>query len=334
MSASPRPSDAYARYVLGTMFVLTALNVMDRQVLAVLVEPVKTEFAMSDGEMGLLTGSAFALAHVLAMVPVARLADVGHRRNVIAAGLFLWSALTVLTGAARAYWHLFVTRVGVGACETVGSGPTQSLLSDYFPVERRGMALSVHASGGTVGAMAGFALGGLLADAVGWRWTFVCFGLPGLALTLVLLLSVREPGRGVVDGLADAGAVADDFGAAADGSTESSLRSVIGHLVRLRTYRHLMMAGALNAFANWSLLAWAAAAMMRGHGLTASDAGARLAASVTLFSAVGLITAGLVADRLGRRDLRWYMWLPATASAGAFPFLLLFLLLPDPDPET
>lgn len=336
MSAPSLPSDRYANYVLGTMFVLTALNVMDRQVLAVLVEPVKNEFGLSDAEMGLLTGSAFALAHVVAMVPVGRLADVGHRRNVIAIGLFLWSALTVLTGASRVYWHLFLTRVGVGASETVGSGPAQSLLSDYFSVARRGMALSVHASGGTFGAMAGFALGGLLADAVGWRLTFVCFGIPGLLLTLLLLLTVREPARGAVDGLSESvdgsssggeGAIAGERG----GEDDSSLWSVLRYLLGLRTYRQLLIAGALNAFANWSLLAWATAAMMRGHALSATEAGARIASSVTLFSAAGLIAAGLLSDRLGRTDIRWYMWLPAVASMLAYPFLLAFLLLPDPD---
>lgn len=314
------PGSRYASYVLGTMFALTALNVMDRQVLAVLVEPVKLEFGLRDAQMGLLTGSAFALAHVLAMVPVGRLADAGSRRNVLAIGLFLWSALTVVTGAARAYWHLFVTRVGVGACETVGNGPAQSLLADYFPVARRGMALSVHAAGGTFGAMAGFAIGGVLADLVGWRWTFVCFGVPGIALAGLLFATVREPVRGAVDGL-----VVDEAAPA------PSLRSVLAYLFGLRSFRHLLAAGALNSFANWGLLAWATAAMMRAHDLTAGEAGTRLAASVTLFSALGMLVAGVVADRLGRRDLRWYMWLPPIATLLGFPFLLGFLLAPDPE---
>jgi MFS family permease len=127
------PSRGYSRYVLGVCFALTALNVMDRQVLSVLVEPVKAEFGLSDSEMGLLTGTAFALSHALAMLPVARWADLGNRRDIIAGGIFIWSALTSLTGAAVAYWQIFVTRIGVGACETVGTGPAQSLLSDYFP---------------------------------------------------------------------------------------------------------------------------------------------------------------------------------------------------------
>lgn len=317
MSDAAATSRGHTQYVLGIMFTLTALNVMDRQVLSVLVEPVKQEFGLSDSQMGLLTGSAFALSHALAMIPVARLADLGSRRLVIATGLFAWSALTALTGAAQAYWHLFVTRVGVGACETVGSGPAQSLLSDVFPPERRGAALSIHASGGTFGAMAGFAIGGLLADAVGWRWTFVCFGAPGLLLAVVLWRTVAEPRRGTFDG-------------AASDEPPPSLGATVRFLGRIRSFRHVVLAASLNAFVNWALLSWAAAAMMRGHGLSATEVGVRLAASMTLSSALGLIAAGYLTDRLGRRDTRWYLWLPAAASVGAIPFSVAFLLWPDP----
>jgi len=109
-----------------------------------------------------------------------------------------------------------------------------------------------------------------------------------------------------------------------------SLGEAFRFLARLRSFRHIVIAGSLNSFANWALLSWAAAAMMRGHGLSAAEAGSRIAVSVTLFSALGLIAAGLLTDRLGRRDVRWYLWVPAIASFTAFPFLAAFLLLPDP----
>ena len=314
----PTPSPAYARYVLGVMFALTALNVMDRQVLSALAEPVKQEFGLSDLEMGVLLGSAFGFAHVVAMVPAGRLADRWSRRNVLGGGLFLWSALTSLTGLSQAAWHLFGARVGVAMGETVGSGPAQSLLADYFPVERRGGALSIHASGGTFGAMIGAALGAALGEAVGWRWTFVFFGIPGLALAGLLVATVREPTRGAVDGLAT-------------DEPAPPFVVVLRRLAGLPTFRHVVVAGSLNCLANYALLAWAAAAMMRGHGLSLAEAGSRLGFYVILVSALGVIAAGLIADRLGRRDLRWYLWWPSIASAGAFPFLAAFLVLPDPD---
>lgn len=311
------PSRAYANYVLGVCFGLTALNVMDRQVLAILVEPVKAEFGLTDSSMGVLTGTAFALSHTIAMLPVARWADVGNRRNIITGGLFAWSALTSLTGAAVAYWQIFLTRVGVGAMETVGTGPAQSLLSDYFPPERRAGALSLHGAGGTVGAMLGFAIGGMLADAVGWRWTFVYFGIPGLLLAVIMRLTVREPARGAVEGLAD--------------EAPPGIMETLGFLGRLATFRQVVVAGALNSLVSWSLLSWAAAAMIRAHGLEETDVGFRIAMGMTLPTAVGMILAGLVCDRLGRRDPRAYLIVPAAASVIAVPFTLGFLLAGDPD---
>jgi MFS family permease len=285
---------------------------MDRQVLAVLVEPVKAEFGLTDSEMGFLTGTAFALSHAFAMLPVARWADLGNRRDIIAGGIFIWSALTSLTGAAVAYWQIFVTRIGVGACETVGTGPAQSLLSDYFPPERRAGALSIHGAGGTVGAMAGFAIGAVLADAVGWRWTFVCFGVPGLLLAILMWVSVREPARGAIEGL--------------DGAEAPSVWETLRFLGGLRTFRQVVIAGSLNSIVSWSLLSWAVAAMQRAHALELTEVGPRLALSMTLPTAVGMIFAGFVCDRLGRRDPRSYLWLPAAASVIAVPFSLAFLL--------
>jgi len=310
------PSPAYSRYVLLSCFALTALNVMDRQVLSILIEPIRNEFSISDSLMGLLTGTAFALSHAVAMLPIARWADVGNRRDIMAAGMLIWSALTALTGAANAYWQLVLTRIGVGACETVGSGPAQSLLSDYFPPERRAGALSIHASGGTLGALVGFAIGGLLADLVGWRWTFVCFGVPGILLAVVMWLSVREPERGAIEGLQD--------------SEQPGFIETLHYLAGLRTFRQVVTAGAINATVSWSLLTWAAAAMMRAHDLTTAEVGGRLALTMTLPMAGGLVLAGVLSDRLGRRDSRWYLWLPAMASTLAVPFSLAALLSGDP----
>ena len=311
------PSPGAARYVLGVCFTLTALNVMDRQVLAILVEPVKAEFGLSDSDMGFLTGTAFALSHAIAMLPIARWADVANRKNIIATGLFVWSALTSLTGAAVAYWQIFLTRVGVGAMETVGTGPAQSLLSDYFPPERRAGALSIHAAGGTVGAMAGFAIGGLLADAVGWRWTFVCFGAPGLLLAAIMWATVREPARGAIEGL--------------DAGETPGIRETLRFLGALPTFRQVVIAGSLNSIVSWSLLTWAVAAMQRAHDLPLTEVGARLALTMTVPTAVGMVAAGMLCDRLSRRDMRAYLWIPAAASTLAVPFSIGFLLAGDPD---
>ncbi|MCE2391566.1 MAG: MFS transporter [Proteobacteria bacterium] len=296
--------------MLGVCFCLTAINVMDRQLLAILVEPVKLEFGVSDLAMGLLTGTAFAIFHALVGVPISRWADRGNRRSIIALGLFAWSALTVATGFAARFWQIFAARVGVGVGEAVGSGPAQSLLSDYFPPERRGLALSVHGSGGTLGALAGFALGGLLGELYGWRMTFVIFGLPGLLLAGVMWATVREPARD-------------------PGEPLDPLPEVARYLFGLPAFRQIAFAAALNAFASYALLSWNGSFLIRVHQLDLARAGLILGAGTALPTVLGMWAAGLVADRLGRRDARWYQWLPAAASLLCAPFFAFYLLLPN-----
>ena len=315
------PSRAYANYVLGVFFLLTALNVMDRQVLSLLIEPIKREFGVSDAAMGLLSGTSFTLLHVLAALPVSRWADRGNRRNLIAGGLLAWSALTAATGLARSYAQIFAARVGVGIGETVGSGPTQSLIADYFPPQRRAAALSILGSGGVVGSLLAFALGGLLAAAYGWRLTFVFFGVPGVILALLLSLSVREPIRGAVEGLVDSG-------------HNESVSDCVRFLGSLPAFRHVVADGALNAFANYTLLTWAQPFLMRSHGLSISRAGLTLALSMSACSALGLWASGFAGDRLGRRDPRWYCWIPALASSLSVPLVLAFLFAPGLETAT
>ncbi|MCH2169491.1 MFS transporter [Myxococcota bacterium] len=306
------PSRAYANYVLGVFFALTALNVMDRQVLALLIEPIKQEFQVSDAAMGLLSGTSFTIFHILAAIPVARWADRGNRRAIVTAGLFAWSALTAATGLARSYTHIFVARVGVGIGETVGSGPTQSLLSDYFPPERRATALSILGSGGVVGSMLAFGLGGLIGERFGWRLTFVFFGLPGIALAALLWSTVKEPIRGAVEGLQDS-------------AQTQSVGECIRFLLKLPAFRHVVLMGGLNAFANYTLIIWAQPFLMRSHGMSLSAAGLTLALGMSACSTLGLWVSGFAGDRLSRRDVRWYCYLPAVASSIAVPLSLGFL---------
>jgi len=325
MSTPPAPAESkdsnapyspgYSRYVLGILFCLTALNVMDRQVLATLNEPIKAAFGASDTAMGLLLGTSFTIFHVVSAIPIARWADHGNRRSIIAGGLFAWSALTAVTGAAQNFAHVFATRMGVGIGETVGSGPTQSLVADYFPPEKRAAAFSILGSGGVVGSMLGFALGGWLAQHFGWRLTFVFFGVPGVALAALLFFTVREPVRGAMDGIA----VSDE---------RDSVGRVVGFLFSLPSFRHVVAAGALNAFANYAMLSWAQAFLMRTHGLSIQDAGFTLALAMSASTTLGLWTSGFVGDRLGARDPRWYAWLPAGASVATVPLLVTFLLAP------
>ena len=333
-----RPRPAYA---LGLLAGLTVLNVMDRQLLAVLIDPIKRELGVSDAAMGLLTGTSFAVLHVVATIPIAVWADRGVRRSIIAWGLAIWSALTVLTGLARSFGEILAIRIGVGIGEATGSGPAQSLLSDYFPPERRATAIAVLVMGGPLGSMISFAAGGWLADLYGWRMAFVAFGAPGLLLALLIRFTLAEPTRGVLDAIRgpERGGEQGPGGEpahAADRETPEGLapmpfRAGLASLVAIPAVRCFVLASALNTVGIYAILVWAVPYMTRVHGFTTGEAGLRLAVASGLFTALGTLVCGPVADRLARRDARWLAWLPAATSALVLPFGLGFAFAPSGD---
>lgn len=304
--------------VLTLLAATTVLNVVDRQLLAVLIEPIKAELGVGDAAMGLLTGTSFAVLHVVATIPIAAWADRGVRRSIIALGLFLWSALTVWTGLARGYAEMFLIRVGVGVGEATAGGPAQSLLSDVFPPSRRATALSVLVMGGPLGSMVAFAGGGWIGEHYGWRVAFLAFGAPGLLLAAAIRLFVREPRRGAFDSTEGGPALPPlAFG--------RSMR----FLFEVPALRWMILASSLNTVAIYAVLVWAVPYMTRVHGLGTAEAGLRLAVASSLFTALGTLLCGGLADRLAARDVRWLAWLPAATCALALPFALGFALAPD-----
>jgi len=178
-------SDAYANYVVGVLFIVMMLNLMDRSILAIVLEPIKEELGVSDTALGLLSGFAFAIFYSAAGIPIARWADRGVRRSIIALGLVAWSGMTALSGLAQSFAQLVLARVGVGIGEAAGAPPTHSLLSDYFPPERRATILAIVSIGSAVGSISGAFVGGWLNELYGWRMAFFVVGLPGIAVALV-----------------------------------------------------------------------------------------------------------------------------------------------------
>ncbi|MGE4653170.1 MAG: MFS transporter, partial [Myxococcota bacterium] len=171
-----------SRYALGLLFVVYAVNHVDRQIRHILIEPVRLDLELSDAQMGALVGAAFAIFYTFAGLPIARWADRGNRRNIIAVALAIWSAMTVASGLARGFLTLMAARIGVGVGEAGCTPPAHSLISDYFPAERRATALSIYALGVPMGTLLGLAFGGYLADQVGWRMAFFVVGAPGVLL--------------------------------------------------------------------------------------------------------------------------------------------------------
>lgn len=311
-----KPSHKGRYYTLGLLTVVYSFNFIDRQLLAILQEAIKTDLHLSDGQLGLLTGFTFALFYVIAGIPIARWADKGNRRNIISISLFLWSFMTAISGFVQNYMQLLLARIGVGIGEAGGSPPSHSIISDVFPPESRASALGFYSTGVNIGILFGFLLGGWLNEAFGWRTAFMVVGAPGILLAIIVRFTLKEPIRGLMDNKQ-----ASDEGA--------SFKQVLSLLWNRKSFRHLALGSALTAFVSYSLVSWTASFMIRIHGMSTGELGTWLALIIGVGGAVGVFGGGVLADKLGIKDKRWYAWLPALVGLIALPFVILFCLAND-----
>ncbi len=306
-STNPYEKASARYYALVLLTIVYTFNFIDRQLLAILQESVKAELLLSDAQLGLLTGFAFAVFYVTAGIPIARWADKSNRRNIVALAIGTWSFMTAISGAAQNYLQLLAARVGVGVGEAGGSPPAHSIISDIFPPERRAGALSFYSMGVNIGVLFGFLFGGLLNDAFGWRVAFVVVGLPGIIIALLVRFTLAEPIRG----LADARTVNEEA---------EPLSQVLGLLWNRVSFRFMALGAAMNAFAVYSMNSWTASYFIRSYDMTSGEIGVWLALILGLGGAIGLLLGGLLAERLAQRDIRWYMWIPTIGAFIAVPF--------------
>jgi MFS family permease len=328
-----------AFYVVGLLMLANTLNHLDRQIISILAEPIKLEFALADWQLGVLTGLSFALLHGLVSLPLAHLADRTSRSRIVAACLGVWSIFTALGGLAQSYLQLLVSRVVVGVAEAGGSAPSQSLITDLVPRERRATALAVFSLGIPLGSFFGMAFGGILADTHGWRLGMIAAGLPGIALALLILMTVREPRRTLPGGASQPKTTALPFDM---NEFVGSVRSVFG----IATFRNITLGGACITFVNYSQAAFLASHFFRSHAeglqrITASDLvivglsfGASAFLGVVLGTAKGLpgvigtLWGGQLTDRLSARKPEWLATVPALATWLRIPLILGVFLSP------
>jgi predicted MFS family arabinose efflux permease len=304
--------------VLTILVLVYVFNFVDRNLMAILAESIKRDLDISDSQLGLLMGPAFALLYTVAGIPVARLADRHPRRMVLAIGLTVWSLATAASGLVRSFAQMTIARVVVGIGEASASPSAHSLLSDIFPPERRSSAIAIYNSGASIGIFAGLALGGYLSDTVGWRNAFLIVGLPGVLMALVVRYGLPEPQRGAADSLVDSG-------------EQASLSEVLRYLLGLRSFRHVLAASGLYAITSYAMITWSAVFMERVYHLSPSEFGTRLGMVVGLSGAIGAVAGGFVADALARRDERWLVWIAAIGGFSVLPFLLLFASSTTPE---
>lgn len=311
--ADPDYSAGYRHFVLLMLTLVYAFNFIDRQILVILQEPIKAEMGLADWQLGLLSGFSFALIYVTAGIPIAYLADRSNRRNIVAASLAVWSGMTAISGFAQNFAQLLLARVGVGLGEAGGSPPAHSMISDYYPPEKRATALSVYSMGIYIGILSGYAFGGVLAAAFGWRKAFLVVGIPGVVLAVLLLLLVREPLRGRWEA---SGAVTRKPGF---GETLRLLRA-------RRSFWYFALGCAFTSYIAYGNGNFLPSFLIRNHGMSIADVGLVLSLVAGLSGAIGTIAGGLLADRFGVTDKRWYAWIPLIGVAIAFPPYFYVLL--------
>ena len=298
------------------LFLLTvvyAFNFIDRQILVILQEPIKQDMGLSDTQLGLLSGFSFALVYVLAGIPIAYLADRGNRRNIIAIALTVWSGMTAISGLAQNYTHLLLARIGVGLGEAGGSPPSHSMISDYYAPEHRGKAMSFYSTGIYIGILFGFALGGILADELGWRMAFFVVGIPGVLFAGVLMLLLKEPVRGSWD-------------AGADKNAKASFKDTLTFLMTRKSFWYAALGTAMMSYKSYGNGNFMPSFLYRLHDMSLSEIGFTLALVSGVAGAVGTFMGGVLADKLGAKDKRWYLWTPMWGAIIALPLGIYVLL--------
>jgi sugar phosphate permease len=319
-SVPAAPTSKNYRYlVVIVLAVVYTFNFMDRQIMSILQEPIRKELGLSDTQLGMLTGLAFALFYTTFGVLLAWAADRFRRTWIMAASCAVWSLFTALCGMATNFTQLALSRVVVGIGEAGGSPPSYSLISDYFPPKERGVGLAIYSLGVPIGSMVGAGVGGAIAAAYGWRTAFIAVGLPGLLLALVMLVLIREPKRGGLDPLAEGVAAHDPA---------PPMMSAIASFFANRTLVLVAISSGLSAFVGYAMLNWNPSFLMRVKGMSLAQVGAYYSLVLGITGMIGTFGSGWLVDKLSLRDRRWYSWVPAIAFALTIPALAGLLWAP------
>jgi MFS family permease len=306
----------YANYVLGVLLVVYIFNFIDRQILAILAQSIKVDLGLTDTQIGALSGLAFGIFYATLGIPIARLADRHSRVNIISICLAIWSAMTAVSGLAQNYWQLLFARIGVGIGEAGGSPPSHSLLADYFAANERATALGIYAIGIPVGILFGNLAGGWINEFFGWRNAFLLVGIPGVALAILLKLTVKEPPRGHSEGRKVA-------------VEKVPFMDVVRTMWGFKSFRQISLGAATQAFVGYGAIAWMPAFLIRTHDMSSGEAGTALGLIIGIAGGLGTFLGGWLGDRIGHRDIRWYMWIPGYGFLIAVPASLGVFLIDE-----
>jgi len=294
--------DPHRNTVLGMLLVVYIFNFIDRQILSILAAPIQADLQLSDGEMGLLGGIAFALLYSTLAVPLAALADRTSRSWVITVSLAAWSGFTALCGLATNFWHIFLARLGVGIGEAGGVAPSYAVIGDYFPSSQRATALSIYSLGIPIGSGLGVLMGGYIAATVDWRTAFFAVGLAGLIIVPIFKFLVRDKIKPVPV-----------VGDTAPLPHQPTLKETAAVLARKRSFWFLSFGASMSSMLGYGIAFWLPSLLIRSFGFDLVQASQFFGALLLIGGVVGVLAGGLIADRLGNRDRAYYAWLPSLA---------------------
>lgn len=332
---SDKPASSFYRaYVLFILVVVYTFNFIDRQIVGILAVPIKADLALSDTQLSLMGGLAFALFYTFLGIPIAMLADRTSRTWIMTVALAIWSAMTAVCGFAQNFLQLFLARLGVGVGEAGGVAPAYSLISDYFPPEKRARALSIYSFGIPIGSALGILLGGVLTTYLGWRSAFLIVGVAGIAIAPIFRLTMREPKRGGFDG--------------ADAVTKpAKVSEVASTLMRKPSFWGLSFGAASSSMMGYGLIFWLPSFFVRSYGEALPEFFAWMPAalipenpSALLFASyfyatillvggtAGIWLGGVMADRYGPDKKAAYAIVPAIAFLTTIPFFIIGVLAP------
>lgn len=303
-----------ATTALILLFFASFFNYLDRFALSVLLPSIKEDLVLSDTQLGGLN-TAFTISYVILGIPFARWADKYSRKNIIAFSVALWSAMTAICGLAQNFVQLSAARVMVGVGEAGGTPPAHSIISDYFPIEKRAKALAIYGIGAPVGLMFGFVFASWLTETYSWRIAFFALGAPGVVLALLIYFFVREPVRGQSDPVENPAEIQETP------TFWISVKTVLSS----PTYRHISVGTGLYVIVYIGVVSWLPSYFIRSFGMGLTEVGFWLAMSIGLSQLIGMVGCGVLTDIMVKRDVRWYAWIPALAMLISTPlFVIVF----------
>ncbi|MBK7952078.1 MAG: MFS transporter [Deltaproteobacteria bacterium] len=310
------PSRRYVDYILFLLFLVSVFNVCDRTIVSVLVEDIKRDLALDDRQMGVVLGLSFSLTYLFAGIPVAYFADRYSRRWTVSIALLVWSGMTALSGLAQGFGQIVAARMGVGVGEAGGSPASQSLVIDYVEPNRRARAMAYVSIGSIVGLGLGVLYGGWASEWLGWRWTLVSIGVPGIAVAILFAATVREPPRRPADTPGP------------DAFTGQSLFRTLLALSRMPAFVALTLGATFANVVSMGRNMWEPTFLRRVYEIGAAEAGLVYLVITAVPGILGTFACGALTDRLAARDRRWYGWFPALTCFLMVPLSLGFYFAP------